>query len=680
MVKEPTPLHATWIGWLLLILLTAVFLRLWQIDQIPPGITHDEADHGITAWDIVQGERAIYFTVGYGREPLFDYATAITMAGLGPTYLAGRLTAVFFSLVILLGLFSWVQRLFDTPTALLAVAGVAVGFWAVMASRQMLRSITLPALFTLAILFYTHALLTLEQSGRRSWIQFGLCGVLLGLTIYTYIPARVMWVVVPLTAVYHTLLFRQRRVWYGTGLVMGIASIIALPLLLFLRANPELEVRINELSTPLTAVQNGDWQPLLTNSWNSLRLFFIEGDSTWRYNIAGQPWLSPGMAIFFLLGAAILLWWCIRPLRQPATQAQKWRGVAAIITLLWLGGGLSPVLVTGPTLSSTQAIGMQPVLYLLPAVGLRQAGSWLSSHLPDSPWQRRVGWAVPLLLFGTTAVFTVRDYFVVWGQHPEVRVQYESTMMAAMDYLNEQTKLADATVSTITPGQFHTPALAEMSLTRPINLRWFDATGSLLLPNATESELIVPRFTPVHPALRPYLNTAVLHTTLPLRPSDIDRPLDIYQLTQAAWQAELRQQFTAVQPQVQIGEAARLLGVDIQTAQVSPGETVRVASLWQLLSPIQADARLFTHLRGDEERPLAQADRLDAPVESWQAGDWLIQLHEFTLPPETAVGTYPLVIGMYLCQPSCEQGQRLTFTVDGAPAGDTYLIGDVIVR
>ncbi|MEJ2749477.1 MAG: hypothetical protein P8183_16470 [Anaerolineae bacterium] len=114
--------------WLLLILLTAVFLRLYAITNAPPGLTHDEADHGITAWQIVNGMRGVYFTIGYGREPLYDYATAGLMALIGPTYLAGRVTAVYFSLIMIAGMAAWVRRAFDAPTALLTAAGLAVGF------------------------------------------------------------------------------------------------------------------------------------------------------------------------------------------------------------------------------------------------------------------------------------------------------------------------------------------------------------------------------------------------------------------------------------------------------------------------------------------------------------------------------------------------------------------------
>ena len=83
---------------MLFVLLAATFLRLHDLADIPPGVTHDEADHGVDAWGVVNGIRPLYFTVGYGREPLYDYSTATLMAFLGPTYLAGRITAVFFKI------------------------------------------------------------------------------------------------------------------------------------------------------------------------------------------------------------------------------------------------------------------------------------------------------------------------------------------------------------------------------------------------------------------------------------------------------------------------------------------------------------------------------------------------------------------------------------------------------
>ena len=137
--------------WLVLILMVAALLRLVALDEIPPGLTHDEADHGLDAWGVVNGIRPLYFTVGYGREPLFDYSTAGLMTFMGSSYMAGRLTAAFFSLLLVAGTYAWIGRAFDKRTALLAAAGVAFSFWSVMAGRQALRSVTFPALFAMAI-------------------------------------------------------------------------------------------------------------------------------------------------------------------------------------------------------------------------------------------------------------------------------------------------------------------------------------------------------------------------------------------------------------------------------------------------------------------------------------------------------------------------------------------------
>ncbi|HEY1409085.1 MAG TPA: hypothetical protein VF434_09090, partial [Promineifilum sp.] len=58
------------LGLVLLILLAAAAFRLVDLPSvptgttgIPPGMSHDEADHGLTAWGILNGARDIYFTI-----------------------------------------------------------------------------------------------------------------------------------------------------------------------------------------------------------------------------------------------------------------------------------------------------------------------------------------------------------------------------------------------------------------------------------------------------------------------------------------------------------------------------------------------------------------------------------------------------------------------------------------
>jgi hypothetical protein len=654
-------------------LLVAVFLRLHKIVEIPPGLTHDEADHGITAWSIIsEGVRDIYFTIGYGREPLYDYATALLMTFLGPTFLAGRFTAVFFSLIMIAGMVVWVRQAFDVQTALLTAAGLAVGFWPVMSGRQGLRSIVLPALFVLAVaLFWRGLALVSSESpsstseSRRSLLLFLVAGVLLGMTFYAYIPARASWTIFPALLGY--LLFTRRalfrNVWSRMVLMLIVMFLTALPLLLFLERNATVEVRLQQLATPFTAATGGDFGFLIQNIHGSIRLFISEGDMAWRYNIAGRPLLGPLMGFLFLAGVMLAVWYAFK------RRDDLHYGAASFLALSWLFAGFLPVLVTGPELSMTQAIGMQPVLYLFPALTLLAFGQVTVSgkRVSASRWAS-VGL---LLLFMTTAVITYRDYFIAWANSPEVRVQYETTMATAMDYLNSHGDGVVA-VSSITPARYHSPALGRMLLRNDaVELRWFDARTSVLLPQMDMGRILVSGFTPLPVMLADYFSTAVLEETLPMRETDLDRPLNIYAVNQSEMSKEWQKRLVAVD--AGFADAVELLGFDLQTSKVTPGAEIEIVTLWKVKQPLE-DAVIFAHVVAPEGAPIAQADQIGVPSYAWQPGDQFLQLHQFTIPADTLAGSYPLAFGIY----TQTDGQRIPLT-GGSQSGDLFVVTDLVV-
>lgn len=665
--------HRKWLGWMVLILLLAAALRLIALTDVPPGLTHDEADHGLTAVSILEGARDIYFSIGHGREPLYDYVTAAVMAGIGQTYLAGRLTAVFFSLILLAGMAAWVKRAFNWQTAVLTAAALAVGFWPLMAARQSLRSITLPALFVLALLFFWRGFAR-PAADRSPITDYFLSGLFLGLTFYTYIPSRALWLVFPLTWGYAWLVERPaaQKTWRGLLLLLVLAGLVGLPLFRYLQTNPEAEIRIQELSQPLTAVAQGDFSQLSQNISSGLGVIAFSGDDFWRYNIPGRPFLQPVMALLFGLGLIVALWCVLQPFIK-SKKTQTWQSIACFLALVWLAIGLAPVLVTGATLSTTQAMGVQPVVYLFPAlaVGAVMRLEIGDQRLGERPWV--VGLVV--LLFVGTAVFTIRDYFVTWAQAPQVRVQYEAAMATAVSYLNEQEAPA-AAISTITPGHFHTPALARMMLTNEaMTLRWFDGRSGLLIPQAEDGLVILSGFAPLADALLRYWD--IEEVEIIAQPaSDLDRPLTVYEVNAAEWLARQQAHFTRME-NVQFGEAAQLMGYDLSE---TAGEPVQLVTLWRLQQPV-AGARLFTHITAPDGVPVAQADGLAAPGESWQPGDLLLQLHEIPIPAGTAVAEYPIIIGLYTCvDPACTQTQRLPVLIDGRPGADHLVLQTVKVE
>ena len=682
---------------LLLLLLAGTFLRLHDLPQTPPGMTHDEADHGLDAWRVVEGARPLYFTVGYGREPFYDYSTAALMSFLGPSYLAGRLTAVFFSLFLVAGSYAWVRRAFDRRTALLTAAGLAVSFWPVMVGRHALRTVTMPALFVLAVALFWRA--AEAQTGRRQrllpFASFAAAGALLGLTFYTYFPARIMWLLFPTFLLYLALL-RRPLPWRGTALMLLLAGLIAAPLFAYLATHPEAEARLDQLATPLEAATEGNFEQLFNNALASLRTFTFAGDTLWRYNVPGRPLLPWALGLFFYLGVALAAVCAVRALWRAGRRQEDNGGAsfcrpasAHFMALAWLIGGFSPALITGPEASTTRVAAMQPVLYLFPALGLTA----LSGLIARAGWRRQT-WLLPVsavLLFSYLFVDTAHTYFNVWGTAPAVQVQYESNVVRAASYLNNRPSTA-AAISTNEPDRFHDPATARMFL-RPARTfpRWFDGRHSLLLPAEEESVLVITPEAPLHPLLADILERQTGDSTFLPAPASGGESIVVHSVD--AHHVEKGGEFHASYPQFSpeinslstelstdpvLGGVVSFLGQKTPAA-AQPGETILVATLWRVEQRTQEELVLFTHLLPPDgaRQPLAQADRLDAPSVFWQAGDVFVQLHELHLPADLPAGDYPLDVGFY---PRADWRRRLPLSLDGEPAGDALRLATLTVR
>lgn len=688
--------------WMVLILLVASLLRLHDLPQIPPGMTHDEADHGLDAWGVVQGERPLYFTVGYGREPLYDYSTAILMSFLGPSYLAGRLTSVLFSLILIAAAYSWTRRALDGRTALLAAAGLALGFWPLMTSRQALRSETLAAILTVAMVFFWEGMMREEKfeiGDRRlavsRWLRsdslflYLPAGLFLGLTFYTYLPARILWLLVPCAALYCIVVGRSAP-WRGVLVTLGIAAVVGLPLFLFLLSNPDAEARIGQLAQPLQQAAQGNMALLWANVRSGLGIFTLAGDDAWRYNIAGRPLLSPAAGALFYAGVLYAIWRVARCAWLP----QRWsehrphgcrRETGLFVALLWLGLGLAPVLATGPSLSTTQAIGLQPVLYLFPAliltVATRHLEPWLADRMGGRGHLLMVGGAV--LLGAVMAASSWRAYFLTWAQQPDVAVQYEAELVSIVRQLNDagDSVSGPVAISTDAPGRFHDAATAQLFLeNEAVSLRWFDGRHSLLLPAQDTPLLVFGAASPLNPALAPYLQALGAQTVsqgpTPTTVALTHSPEQLLQLY-PQFSTEINRLSTELSTEIMFGDVVRFLAFELQTPHAAPGDSLRLATVWQVRQAPLQDLVFFTHLSADDNPPVAQADRLDVPTHTWRTGDVIIQLHTLAVPADLAPGAYTLKTGIYDAE---DWQSRLPVRIDGAPGGDALPLVTVVVE
>ena len=104
----------------------------------------------------------------------------------------------------------------------------------------------------------------------------------------------------------------------------------------------------------------------------------------------------------------------------------------------------------------------------------------------------------------------------------------------------------------------------------------------------------------------------------------------------------------------------RLVGYDL-VAGDSPGNPVNLTLYWRAAGPTDIRYSAFVHLLALDDTLLDQSDQEpaagDHPTTSWLAGEYIVDAHALTIPPQAPPGPYHLALGLY--DPAT--GQRLPF-------------------
>ena len=680
------------------ILLLAFALRVWQLTSIPPGLTHDEANHGREAIGILDGVLRYFFPLNYGSEPLYSYTVALSMAALGRGLFALRLVNVVFGLAAVAITAAWAAPRLGRPAALLGAALLAVSFWPLASSREALRAGMLPFFMGLAVWAFWRILEAApgRANGGRAgairavWPYVLAFGLALAATLHIYLAARVAWLLFPLFLGYLALAHRAgfRRAWPPAlaGLLLG--GLLSAPLFLYLRAHPEMQTRLDMLDGPLQAIAAGQWRPVLANVANALLAFVWpgRGDAFLAYNIPGRPVFDVVSAVLFIVGLGVCLW--------------RWRRPTYAFLLLWFAAGILPSLITGPTANTTRNLAALPAVFLIPAIGFvalmgktridqeaahakarreqrtpsreERRTQRRTSHPYGRPSSLRLSPFAPLrevfslvtrhwslvaalLWLGFAAVVSGRDYFGRWANMPAVRGAYQSTLAAALEHVAAAYPDAEPVVfASVYPGAAHDPSIAfVLAADRPAlsrTARWADTRWALVLPPGA-ALAVAPASTSPHPALAAWL--AALET-VEMRPDDLDPRFTVYRLDGNRAAADLAA--WAVAP-VDFGGAVELVAAHWLAEGVRPGETAELLTAWRVLDPTRTgpgapptfatNAVLFTHVLDGAGGLLSQRDSLDAPSWAWQAGDLFVQIHPLAVPTSAAPGEYAAVVGLY---------------------------------
>ncbi len=456
---------------ILILTLFAFGLRVWQLDNVPPGWRDDELINSLViSQKVLDGDWAVFYPDASGHEALYHALNALTLALLGVNVFGIRLLSAILGTLAIPLIWLFGRRLVGRWGALVAAGMLAVSFWSLMYSRFGLRHIQTPFITLLTFYFFWAGLTV--SSERKASRYFGMAGVSMAAGFYTYFAARGLPLIWLALMGYVWLAARERWQARWRGMVLGlvVTAVLILPLVITLRQQPEAEGRVTELAIPLVAARQGDFAPLGKHIRITLGMFHANGDDEWLYNIPHRPVFSLPIGVWFWFGVIMAGWQALRPFLQR--QSANHTALASALLLIWWLAGISPGFLSVPPASLGHTILAQPAVFML-------------AGLPITLAHRTNRYFAPLLvsvLILVTGIRDLPDYFTNWPQRGLVRFLYKADIHDVAAYLNTHPELTDFGITGLLAGPWDRLALAvdlhKPTLFRP---RWFNPERALLL-------------------------------------------------------------------------------------------------------------------------------------------------------------------------------------------------------
>lgn len=606
----------------LLILWLALFLRVWQLDTLPPGLHYDEAFNGTMARDVLRGvNRPIFFTPNFGEEPLHIYTEAVLFALVGESPWTIRLVSALFGVVFVTAMYACARAFFPRSDLLPPVAAflAATLYWAINFSRIGIETNGLPMLLTLSAA-------ALAQAYRKmSWHWIVAAGFLIGATLYTYLASRLWLAAIALWLIYLFVFHRTRvREHFSKWIIVGAITLLTLtPLILFFVANPvAFTGRSGTVFTP---------EIVLTNLARTAGMFFVSGDLDPRDNLPARPALDLLLALFFLVGLGVSL--------------VRFRKPFYALVLIWLVVMCLPSALTEFAPNFRRAIGAMPATILLCAIGIEWI--WLNAKFKIQNSEVELGWVVRAVLLaglGISAFWSARAYFVEWASGTGLYYSFDAGLL----------QVGRALVARPQDEPLYlTPDYAEhytiIWALDGRNVASFDGRRGLVLADSSRAATygIIARED------RDTLD-ALKHSGISITPVQSFRDEANQPYAELIRADSIPRSENAAR--VRADDFADLLSATVAPADLGRGTSLQVSLEWFALRRAEKDYTVSVQLTGPpnpgtNSRVWAQRDTQPIggtyATTEWQTGERILETYTMTIPREAVNGEYALQVNLY---------------------------------
>lgn len=386
------------------IVLFGAAVRLYNIDEFPPGLWFDEADNITQAQHILNEPATVGAFSAFTNLPtafLVPIALVVKLAGVSIT--SARLAAAAFGLAGIVAMFLMMRHMRGTLFGLIAAFLTAAMRWDINWSRIGMHGVTM-TFFTAITAWLTYRALRNDRMA-----DFALAGAAMGLGMWFYTPFRLFPLVMGIVAL-HALVFTRtarKRLLINFGVLALFAVFVSLPVLQFAATQPEEFFRRSSAVSIFAHVPEGEaagaiWDNLLRH----LRMFHFEGDPNGRHNIPGEPMLDRLSGLLMLAGIAIA--------------AFRWRNAAMFALPFWVLIMIIPGTMSIPWESPQSLRSIAVIPAVIGLITLAVGYLWQSGRRLKLPIARYVLPIAAAALLAVIAYANVNAYFGEQANDPDV--------------------------------------------------------------------------------------------------------------------------------------------------------------------------------------------------------------------------------------------------------------------
>lgn len=363
---------------LLILILLAFFVRVYNLDKNPYGFFSDEASIGYNAYKILTtgadevGRKMPLFFKAFGeyKNPIFIYLDVPLIFIFGIGEFAVRMLSVILGSLSVLTIYFAGQEIFNKKSGLIAAFLLAISAWHIHYSRIGFELISFPLFFLLSLYIF---LVACKKNSNR---LFFLSSSLFGVTIYSYGAARIF---IPIFFILLILIYRK-NIFINKNrgiLFVSIFLIVFLPVLNYIIGsngvtNDKRFWALNDKSPYKEKIIKFSTSYL--NHFNPLYLFIKDEASYPGHFISRElpqnaSFIYRGLLPFFYLGLLILI----------TSKKRRYK-------LIFVGLLLYPLadVVTNYEMSSTRSIIGSPLIFLTSTLGLLAFCDFIAKKLYPS--------------------------------------------------------------------------------------------------------------------------------------------------------------------------------------------------------------------------------------------------------------------------------------------------------